>query len=70
MVEELRKALDALGQFPEGLADALLFHTCLFCLIGAQTTIMGTVMARAGHPAFILTTTAKGPQPVFLLELP
>jgi hypothetical protein len=54
----------------EGLADALLFHTCLFCLIGAQPTIMSTIVALAGHPAFIPIAKAGGPQPLFLLELP
>jgi hypothetical protein len=37
----------------EGRAGVLLFHACLFCLIGAQPTVMGTIVALAGHPAFI-----------------
>jgi hypothetical protein len=52
----------------EGRAGVLLFHACLFCLIGAQPTVMGTIVALAGHPAFIPIAKARGPQPVFLLD--
>jgi hypothetical protein len=37
----------------EGLAGALLSHTCLFCLIGAQPTVIDTIVALTGHSAFI-----------------
>ena len=44
----------------EGFADALLFHTVLFCLIGAKVAMSRMFMALLGDPAFIPVAKARG----------
>jgi hypothetical protein len=51
----------------EGFVDVLLFHTCLFCLIGAKSTTISTFVALAGHSAFTLMAEAWGLQPDSML---
>jgi hypothetical protein len=52
-----------------GFADALLFHTRLFCLTGTKSATVRTFVALTCHPAFIPIAEARGPQPVSVLEL-
>ena len=47
----------------KGLVDPLLFHTNLFCLTGANSERLGTLVALPGDPAFMPIAEARRPQP-------
>src|SRR5262245_34271901 len=46
-----------------GFTDTLLFHTLVFCLIGAQPANIGTMAPLMGYSTFIPVPEDRGPQP-------
>src|SRR5262249_27270717 len=62
----LQQPLLSEGRFESirvGFTDTLLFHTILFCLIGAQPANIGTIVPLASRPTFIPVPRGSRSQP-------